>query len=213
MAGTRKVGVTFYGRGADNLAMRCLALLLALLLAPLASAQSAARDYTARIPIEADSAENREEALREALAEVLLRVSGVPAEPRLLDQARRWVMHFGVVRDETGLGLQAGFDGRAIDNALRAEGLPVWGAYEGDLITLSVVVAGLRRPEHFGELLRRLETSPEIRSLSMSRLKADQVEFRVGTAAGAFAIDDALRGLARAESPDPASGALRYRLQ
>lgn len=213
MEGTRKVGVSFYGRRPDNLAMRFLLLLLALLLAPVAWAQSAARDYSARVPIEADSAENREAALRKALAEVLLRVSGVAPEPRLLDQARRWVLHFGVDRDETGLGLRAGFDGRAIDSALRAEGLPVWGAFEGDLMTLSVFVTGLRQPEHFGELLRRLEASPEIRSVSTTRLQADQVELRVGTAAGAFAVDDALRGLAWAESPDPTSGALRYRLR
>jgi hypothetical protein len=193
--------------------MRCLVLLLVLLLAPIASAQTPARDYTARVPIETDTAEAREQALREALAEVLLRVSGVPAEPRMLDQARQWVLHFGVERDDTGLGLRAGFDGRAIDRALRAEGLPVWGAYEGDLMTLAVIVAGLQRPEHYAELLRRLQASPEIRSVDTARLQADRVELRVATAAGAFAVDDALRGLARAESPDPGSGALRYRLQ
>jgi hypothetical protein len=205
--------VSFYGAQADNLAMRRLLFLIALLLSPLAGAQSPVLDYTARIPIESDTAETRQLALRAALAEVLLRVSGAPANPRLLDQAQEWVLHFGVDRDEVGLGLRAGFDGRAIDRALRAEGLPVWGAFEGDLMSLPVILAGLQRPEQLGELLRRLGSHPQIRSVGTTRLEADRLELRIATAAGAFAVDEALRGFARAESPDPASGALRYRLQ
>lgn len=193
--------------------MRHVLLLLSLLVAPLVASHAATRDYAARIPIEADTQENRAAALRAALAEVLLRVSGRSAPEHLLDQAHAWVLHFGLDRDEVGLGLRAGFDGRAIENALRAEGLPVWGAFEGDLMTLGVIVAGLQQPGHYAELMKRLENLAEIRSVSLASLRGDRLELRVSTAAGAYAIDEALRGFARPESPDPTTGALRYRLQ
>lgn len=109
----------------------------ALLAACAATAHAAAVPwiYQATAPAADQSAESRERALREALGTVLVRVTGDrwaavagPAQT-LLPRAGQLVQGYGFEAGAAGgLELRAQFDARAVEAALRAQGLPVWGA-------------------------------------------------------------------------------------
>jgi uncharacterized protein len=91
--------------------------------------------YEASIPVRSQAPELREGALRAALEIVLVRVVGTRALPQpaldLLPRAASLVQGYGyesVAGAGRDLRLRAQFDSRAIESALRAQGLSVWGA-------------------------------------------------------------------------------------
>jgi hypothetical protein len=112
---------------------RCAAVAGALLAAA-ADAAPAPGLYEAAVPVKNQSAEARGPALQQALETVLVRVTGtryLPAEALdLLPGATGLVQGYGYETAGPGreLKLRAQFDARAIEGALRARGLPVWGA-------------------------------------------------------------------------------------
>jgi hypothetical protein len=89
--------------------------------------------YEATVPVRNQGPEAREPALQQALEVVLVRVTGArmlaPGALDLLSRASSFVQGYGY---EGGAGrdlrLHAQFDARAVEGALRAQGLPVWGA-------------------------------------------------------------------------------------
>jgi hypothetical protein len=87
--------------------------------------------YEAEVPVESQSADERSDAVRQALAAVLVRVTGRPgvaADPALsglLEDAESFMQQFGYTADET---LRVGFDGAALRDALLDAGQPVWGS-------------------------------------------------------------------------------------
>ena len=88
--------------------------------------------YEASVPVPDQSARTREQALQQALQTVLIRITGsrqVPVETGvpLLSRASSLVQNYGYETNPKGLRLKAQFDSRAVDTALRAQGLPVWG--------------------------------------------------------------------------------------
>lgn len=107
---------------------------LALLAASLPAAAVAVRGlYEASVAVPDQSAGQREPALRRALENVLVRVTGQRhpgAALGVLDRANVLVQGYGYEKeaDGKGLRLRAQFDPRAVDAALRALGVPVWGA-------------------------------------------------------------------------------------
>ncbi|MDY6979746.1 MAG: DUF2066 domain-containing protein [Pseudomonadota bacterium] len=95
--------------------------------------------YEAEVPVESQDREVREVALRVALKQVLVRVTGrrmvltmADIEP-LLEQAPRYVQQFRYQtreangNDEPGELLWVRFDKQAVDRLLRENRLPVWG--------------------------------------------------------------------------------------
>lgn len=90
--------------------------------------------YEASIPVRNQGAELRDGALRQALEIVLVRVVGTralpPAALDLLPRASSFVQGYGYQSAGGGrdLRLHAQFDARAIEAALRSQGLSVWGA-------------------------------------------------------------------------------------
>jgi uncharacterized protein len=89
--------------------------------------------YEASVPVPDQSAQARDPALRQALQTVLVRVTGTrqlagPATD-LLARANVLVQGYGYEATGTGkeLRLRARFDARAVEAALRSQGLPVWG--------------------------------------------------------------------------------------
>ena len=90
--------------------------------------------YEASIPVRNQGPDAREPALRAALETVLVRVVGTRELPQpaldLLGRASSFVQGYGYDSSGSGrdLRLRAQFDARAIEAALRAAGLPVWGA-------------------------------------------------------------------------------------
>ena len=89
--------------------------------------------YEASVTVADQSPQLRESALRRALEAVLVRVTGMrdsAAAAGVVERASVLVQGYGYQAAPTGSGLRlhAQFDPRAVDAALRALGLPVWGA-------------------------------------------------------------------------------------
>jgi len=91
--------------------------------------------YEARVPVADQNPALREQALRQALTTVLVRLTGSrelpngPAAQPILARASSLVQGYGYETPDTGTGLllHAQFDPRAVQAALRGQGLPVWG--------------------------------------------------------------------------------------
>jgi hypothetical protein len=102
---------------------------------PLALAIPVPGLYEARVPVTDQNPGQREQALRQALSMVLVRLTGSRVLPdsaaaqQILGKASSLVQGYGYETAETGTGLvlHAQFDPRAVQAALRAQGLPVWG--------------------------------------------------------------------------------------
>jgi hypothetical protein len=90
--------------------------------------------YEAAVPVRNQSPEARGPALQQALETVLVRLVGTRYLPApamdLLPRASSLVQGYGYESAGPGreLRLRAQFDARAIEGALRSQGLPVWGA-------------------------------------------------------------------------------------
>ena len=90
--------------------------------------------YEASIPVRSQHPDLREGALRQAFETVLVRVVGTRALPQpaldLLARVSSFVQGYGYESSGAGrdLRLRAQFDARAIEAALRGQGLSVWGA-------------------------------------------------------------------------------------
>lgn len=119
----------------------CLWLVLApgVLVVPAACAAEAVALYEAQVPAQGQGAAERGDALRRALAEVLVKLSGDRAAPksatlsRLLKDAPRFVLEYryqAPAEGQASLGerwLWARFDGEAVEQEMRKAGVPVWG--------------------------------------------------------------------------------------
>lgn len=116
---------------------RTTGLLLAGLWVLLASAPALARDtqYSATVPVADRSGVARGAAVRQALGEVLIRLSGDPAVLQqaggaaLVAMANRYLQQYQYEGNEAGgaLLLRAGFDGAALEAEMHQQGLPLWG--------------------------------------------------------------------------------------
>nr|WP_305119092.1 DUF2066 domain-containing protein [Tahibacter harae] len=122
---------------------RLLAFLAALLLplaAGLVQAQSAASLYTGEVPVPDQSDEQRAIALKSALAQVVVKLTGDreavngEAVAKLIESAERYVQQYTYRQDVASvdgqallrLSLVASFDRAALDRVLRDRGLKVW---------------------------------------------------------------------------------------
>ncbi len=144
-----------------NFAKPTLALALFCLTFPLCAAPGL---YSAEVRVDDQSAEVREEALQQALGQVLVRVSGdadaalSTAGREVTSRARQLVQQFGYKRApleksedeaedktanpdqadeaevETELFLHVRFNAGAVNNALRNAGMPVWGSERPETI-------------------------------------------------------------------------------
>ena len=116
---------------------RCL--FAALLLAFAAQAETVNNLYEAEIPVMGQSGEARAEAIQDAFARVVVRVSGDPGlmnNPeidQLLKRASSYVQQYRYrmleqeASDEADRLLWVRFDERAVNRLLRQSGVPVWG--------------------------------------------------------------------------------------
>jgi hypothetical protein len=91
--------------------------------------------YEARVAVADQNPGQREQALKQALAMVLVRLTGSRVLPEsaaaqpILGRASSLVQGYGYETPETGTGLllHAQFDPKAVQAALRSQGMPVWG--------------------------------------------------------------------------------------
>lgn len=138
--------------------LRKISLLLACIGMLLAAAPTWARDtqYSATVPVADRSEAARGAAVRQALGEVLTRLSGDPAVLRqagsaaLLSKANRYLQQYQYEGDEMAgvsgaLALRAGFDGSALEADMRQQGLPLWGRTRPPALVWLAVDDGNRR--------------------------------------------------------------------
>lgn len=118
-----------------------LVIILLLLLQPLVHADTVADLYAANVPVSDQSADVRAAALREALGQVLVKITGTrgvmetSAANELLQNPSRFLQQYRyqnirpvpVDPDMPRLALRAEFDGSAVERRLRSAGLPLWG--------------------------------------------------------------------------------------
>lgn len=130
---------------------RWLAGLLVVLAALSAPAEAALHEAT--VPVADRSEAARQQAVRQALAEVLARLSGDPSLPQqagsapLLAEAGRYLQQYQYEGSETAgtLMLRAGFDAAALEAQLRQQGLVLWGRERPPLLVWLAVDDGQRR--------------------------------------------------------------------
>lgn len=121
------------------LVLVCLTMLLLITAGPVAAVQVDGL-YQVEVPVETRDRPERQEVLGEALTRVLVRMTGnrtigeFPEAKPLLESASRYVQQFRYAdapSAEAAQGkaylLQVTFDGVALERALEARGLPVWG--------------------------------------------------------------------------------------
>lgn len=209
---------TFYGLTLRPRArsMRPFFLVLLLLLSPLALAQPPADGYLARVAVPDQSEGARAAALGPALGLVLERAGGQPAgHPKLLNvltRAPKMLQRFSYERDPaTGqLMLVAGFDPRAVDAALTAAGLPVWGQMKLPTEDVALSIGSLQGIGDYGRALAALRTLPGVRGIAVLGAEDSRLLLRARVEGGAGALAAATSPLLQREAD--AGGALRYNL-
>lgn len=136
--------------------------------------------YAVTVPVADTSEELREEAIGNALGAVLVRVTGsrgASADSRLqrvTDNAAAYVQVYRYGRGDGGeLRLSVTFDGNAVEQAVAAAGLPVWGAERPKLlIWLAVDYGGGQRTiissDNEGSVANTLRAAATQRGLPVS---------------------------------------------
>ena len=178
---------------------------IAAALAPPAAAP--VNPYEAVVPVTDTSPTGQSAALREALATVLGAVTGLPdVRTRstvipILDQAAELVQSYGTERDPTTKApmFRAAFDARAVDAALKRQGLPVFGLIAGTEQDWPVVVHGVGTFRDYARTLDALRRVRGVRNVAVQSVDGDALNLQVRFEGDAFAL---ARGIS-------ASGSLR----
>ena len=192
-----------------------------------ADAVTVARLYEATVPLAERSEHGQDEALQEAMRQVLVRVTGQrnaayePALAPLVSDARRYVQQFRVVGTNQFF---AGFDGAKVERLIVEAGQPVWGQERpGTLIWLEPV-DGAGRPIVDGRALSTLRSAVErtaaLRGLPViwptgarsldSTASTGATSEKLRALAGEYAADAVLLG--RASSSPTGSWRVRWTL-
>ncbi len=158
----------------------------------------AADPYTVRVPIEQDDARTREAALREALALVLEAVVGRKdaAFDSLLPRATQWAQQYGVVAraDGEGLEMKARFDPKAVEEALRSRGLPVFGIDASLIEGWALHIAGVHAASDYSRLLDYLAGLRGVRRVDVEQLSDDALLLRLTVEGGIKAVREQVDG-------------------
>lgn len=139
--------------------------------------------YAAVVPVDDESNASRDKGLRLALIEVLKRVVGRSdaATSEVLSDASRLVQQYAFLRDEaTGaISFRAVFDPRSVDEALKAEGLPVFGV-DADVVEAWIVqVRGLRNADDYARVLQHFTRIRGVRRLDVAELGEQGLRLRM----------------------------------
>jgi hypothetical protein len=101
--------------------------------------------YTASAPVAQKNAHQRKKALKEALAKVLVRVTGQTdisrrsGAKKILSRASALVSQYGYESADTGMKLKASFSRQSVDQAVRRYNMPLWGSTRPTTLALIVV--------------------------------------------------------------------------
>jgi hypothetical protein len=147
--------------------------------------------YGAIVPVEDESAASRDKGLRMALILVLKGAVGRydPATSPILALAPRLVQQYSFVRDEISgdLMFKAVFDSRAVNDALRGQGLPVFGLDSSVVETWVIQIAGLRTTADYSRVLRHFMRVRGVRSVDVDEVRDDRLQLRMVVEGGVAA--------------------------
>lgn len=143
--------------------------------------------YEALVPLTERGAAGQDAAMREALFTVLTAVSGLPdarAEPLaipIVAQASQLALHYGAEEDPvTRLPLfRVAFDARAVDAALKRQGLPVGGRIAGAEQEWALIVRGINSYQDYARATGSLRKLRGVKSLQVLAAEADQLSLRI----------------------------------
>jgi hypothetical protein len=161
--------------------------------------------YTGQVPVASQSDADRTEALKSALGEVVVRISGdkgVLARPdiaKAVADAERYVQQFSYQQEvvtEAGqtqvrLTLVAHFDRDAVDRLLRSTGSPKDSPPEPDGQVAAVDatpgsyrvwIAGVRSPQDYARLIGVLSGNEFVREVQVELARGDGVQVRLTSA-------------------------------
>ena len=150
---------------------------------PLQARSLPGNPYGAIVPVEDESQKSRDLGIRTALAQVLKGAIGRYDErtSSILAQSSRLVQQYSFVREEgnPALMFRAVFDPGAVDAALRAQGLPVFGVNSSIIETWIVQVHGLRTTSDYSKVLRHFTRIKGVRTVDVDDLRDDTLQLRM----------------------------------
>lgn len=151
--------------------------------APTTSRTLPGNPYGAIVPVPDESAKSRALGLRLALIEVLKGAVGRTdqATSPILSLAPKLVQQSSFLRDETSDTplFKAVFDSQAIDAALRAQGLPVFGI-DPELVEAWIVqIRGLRDASDYSRVVRHFTRVRGVRRVDVDEVNDDSLELRM----------------------------------
>lgn len=161
-----------------------------------AQAQTA-DDYVASAPVPDQTPASRDKGLREALSTVLGRAGGPQAtaariapillKPDLLVQQ----FDFGS-NDKGEMQIIVTFNQAAVDAALKAQGLAVWGVNAGPVDEVAVSVSGITTPRSYARVLNYLRAQPGMKSVWVAVFAENTLHLRIRNEGGAARLVGAL---------------------
>lgn len=139
--------------------------------------------YLAIVPVDDESDKSRDKGLRLALMEVLRRAAGKQDSSfaPILANAASLVQQYGFQRDPASgtVKFRAAFDPTAIDNALKQEGLPVFGL-KADVIEAWVTeVYGLRDAADYARVMNHFARVRGVRRVDVAEVRDGALRLRM----------------------------------
>lgn len=168
--------------------------------------------YEGRAAVEDQTPAKRDKALREALAQVLARVSGDPRivmtgrTAAILARANTLLRSVGYDNsDKSQTLLVAEFDPAAVENALKQAGLPVWGVLAGGVEEVALSVHAVESPRDYARAMAAFQGLPGVKSLVVTDTEGGNLHLRLqveggsGRLAGALSVGNVLKREALAD--------------
>ena len=161
-----------------------------------AQAQTA-DDYIASAPVTDQSSASRDKGLRDALSIVLGRAGGAQAtgakiapllaKPEVLTQQ----FDFGT-NDKGELLIIVTFNQTAVDAALKAQGIAVWGVSTATVDDVGLSISGVTTLRGYSRVLNYLRTQPGMKNVAVTVFAANTMHLRIRNEGGAARLAGAL---------------------
>jgi hypothetical protein len=156
-----------------------------------------ADDYVASAPVTDQSPASRDKGLRDALSIVLGRAGGPQATAAkiapLLAKPDALVQQFDFSNNDKGeLLLIATFNQSAVDAALKAQGIAVWGVSASPVDEVALSISGISNARAYARVLNYLRSQPGMKNVSVTVFAADTMQLRIRNEGGAARLAGAL---------------------
>ena len=176
-----------------------MALLGAILLgiASFGAQAQTADDYIASATVPDQSPASRDKGLRETLTTVLGRAGGPQATGAriapILAKPDVLVQQFDFGNNDKGeLQIIVTFNQAAVDAALKAQGLAVWGVNAGPVDDVAVSISGITTPRSYARVLSSLRTQPGMKNVVITVFAENTMHLRIRNEGGAPRLAGAL---------------------